>query len=106
MKSPASTCGADGGRGASGGMGLGRPPRSSERGVPPPKPQEGYHRLERTTEPCIVGFDVSGDASCPLYQTEPTIERLGAFLEMAANVVRQRALVRRRADSAGHADMR
>jgi hypothetical protein len=61
----------------------------SERGIPPP-PQKGYHRLERTTEPCIVGFDVSGDASCPLYQSEPTIERLGAFLEMAARVVRRR----------------
>jgi len=69
--------------------------RFTERGVARPKPQEGYHHLERTTEPCIVGFDVSGDASCPLYQIEPTIERLGAFLEMAAHVVRRRAPVRR-----------
>jgi hypothetical protein len=71
--------------------------RFSKRGAPP-KPQEGYHRLERTTEPCVVGFDVSGDASCPLYQTEPTIEHLGAFLEMVAHVVRQRAPVRRRGE--------
>lgn len=70
--------------------------RFSERGTPPPQPQKGYHRLERTTEPCIVGFDVSGDVGCPLYQTESTIERLGAFLEMAAHVVRRRAPVRRR----------
>jgi hypothetical protein len=41
----------------------------SERGIPPP-PQKGYHRLERTTELCIVGFDVSGDVSCPLYQSD------------------------------------
>jgi hypothetical protein len=40
----------------------------SERGIPPP--QKGYHRLERTTELCIVGFDVSGDVSCPLYQSD------------------------------------
>ena len=69
--------------------------RFSERGTPPPQPQKGYHRLERTTEPCIVGFDVSGNVSCPVYQTEPTIERLGAFLEIAAHVVRRRAPVRR-----------
>jgi hypothetical protein len=37
----------------------------SERGIPPP-PLKGYHRLERTTEPCSVGFDVSRDVSCPL----------------------------------------
>lgn len=69
--------------------------RFSESGTPPPQPQKGYHRLERTTEPCVVGFDVSDDVGCPLYQADPTIERLGAFLEMAAHVVRRRAPVRR-----------
>ncbi len=59
----------------------------SERCIPPP--QKGYHHLQRTKEPCIVGFDVSGDVSCPLSQSEPMIERLGAFLEMAARVVRR-----------------
>jgi hypothetical protein len=61
----------------------------SERGIPPP-PQKGYHRLERTTELCIVGFDVSGDVSCPALPERPTIERLGAFLEMAGRVGRRR----------------
>lgn len=65
--------------------------RFDERGVPPPQPQKGYHRLERTTGSCVVGFDVSGDSSCPLYQHEPTIEHLGAFLKMAKHVVRRRA---------------
>ena len=52
--------------------------------IPAPTPEKGYHRLERTTEPCVVGFDVSGDASCPLYQMELTLERLGAFWKWRA----------------------
>lgn len=71
--------------------------RFGSRGVPPKADKGAYHRLERTTEPCRVGFDLSGEASCPLYQVEPNMDSLAGFLATVARVVRARAPSRRMA---------
>jgi hypothetical protein len=69
--------------------------RFGTRGIPPKADKGAYHRLERTTEPCRVGFDLSGDASCPLYEVEPNMDSLAGFLTTIAQVVRARAPKRR-----------
>lgn len=69
--------------------------RFGTRGIPPKADMGAYHRLERTTEPCRVGFDLSGDARCPLYEVEPNVDSLAGFLTTIAQVVRARAPQRR-----------
>jgi hypothetical protein len=64
--------------------------RFSKRGAGPTKSKESYHRLERTTVPCTVGFRLKKDEGCPLYQVQPTIETLDGFLEIVTQVVRAR----------------
>ena len=71
--------------------------RFGTRGISPKADKGAYHRLERTTEPCRVGFDLSGEASCPLYEIEPNMDSLAGFLGTIAQVVRARAPRPRRA---------
>lgn len=65
--------------------------RFGTRGISPKADKGAHHRLERTTEPCRVGFDLSGEASCPLYEIEPNMDSLAEFLGTIAQVVRARA---------------
>ena len=65
--------------------------RFGTRGIPPKAGKGAYHRLERTTEPCRVGFDMSGAASCPLYEVEPNMDSLAGFLATISQVIRARA---------------
>jgi len=65
--------------------------RFGKHGIPPEADRGAYRRLERTTEPCRLGFDLSGEATCPLYEIEPNMESLAGFLATIAQVVRARA---------------
>lgn len=65
--------------------------RFGTRGIAPKSDGGSYHRLERTSEPCRVGFDLSDGAGCPLYQAQADMEALDSFLGTVANVVRRRA---------------
>lgn len=69
--------------------------RFAARGIVPKSDDGSYHRLERTSEPCRVGFDLSDGAGCPLYRVPAEMERLDAFLGTVAHVVRRRAPKRR-----------
>ncbi|MCP3057064.1 hypothetical protein [Aurantimonas marianensis] len=69
--------------------------RFGTRGIAPTSDDASYHRLERTSEPCRVGFDLSDGAGCPLYQVQAEMESLDAFLSTVAHVVRCRASKRR-----------
>lgn len=71
--------------------------RFGSRGLPPSEDGKAYRRLERTTEPCRVGFELEGEASCPLYAIEVNMETLSQALTTIAHVVRTRAPKRRRA---------
>lgn len=45
-----------------------------------------YVRLERTTEPCKIGFPLSEQRTCPLYQIEPALDNVAEFLEIIERV--------------------
>lgn len=45
-----------------------------------------YARLEHTTEPCKVGFEVGHERSCPLYQVEPQLDNVTEFLAIIERV--------------------
>lgn len=70
--------------------------RFGARGISPKSGDGAYHRLERTTEPCQVGFDLCDGGGCPLYQVQPEMEALDTFLGAIARVVRARAPNRRK----------
>jgi hypothetical protein len=57
-------------------------------GTPTNAGDQSYARLERTTEPCRVGFQVDEEQSCPLYQTDISIENLKNFFAIATRVLR------------------
>jgi hypothetical protein len=65
--------------------------RFGRRGIPPKTDDRTYHRLERTSEPCRVGFDLREEAGCLLYQIHPEVGSLGSFFNIVAHVVRTRA---------------
>ncbi|MBY5394194.1 hypothetical protein HFN01_05075 [Rhizobium leguminosarum] len=69
--------------------------RFGDRGISPKSNDSAYHRLERTTEPCQIGFDICDGGGCPLYKVQPEIEALDIFLGTIAHVVRARAPDRR-----------
>jgi len=71
--------------------------RFGTRGIPPKTDKGAYYRLERTTEPCRVGFDLIGKARCPLYEVKAEMGSLAAFLATIAHVLRARAPKRRTA---------
>ena len=69
--------------------------RFGARGIPPKTDDGAYHRLERTSEPCRVGFDLGNGEGCPLYQVKVDMKSLTTFLATIAHVVRTRAPKRR-----------
>ncbi|TZG32411.1 restriction endonuclease [Agrobacterium sp. B1(2019)] len=69
--------------------------RFGTRGKSPKSGDGAYHRLERTTEPCRIGFDIGDGGGCPLYQVQPEVGALDIFLSKIAHVVRARAPGRR-----------
>ena len=60
-------------------------------GTPTKASDQSYACLERTTEPCRVGFQVDEELSCPLYQTDISIENLKDFFAIATRVLKFRA---------------
>lgn len=62
----------------------------------PRKPEPASHvRLERTTEPCRVGFELDEERSCPLYQTEVSAGHFEDFFAVATRVLNARVLPRK-----------
>lgn len=68
--------------------------RFGRNGAPPNTTDQSYARLERTTEPCKVGFRVDEERSCPLYQTEISVDDLEAFFAIATRVLKVRTRAR------------
>lgn len=50
-------------------------------------------RLQNLRAPCRIGFDLSGEQGCPLYDTEISTETPLPYLTVAAEVLRRRAPV-------------
>jgi hypothetical protein len=51
------------------------------------EPQERHIlRLEKGDEPCVVGFKVDRDESCPLFRIEPSVKTTGELLEVVKRV--------------------
>jgi hypothetical protein len=65
--------------------------RFGRNGTPQKPADQSYARLEQTTEPCRVGFKLDEERSCPLYQTEISVEDLDAFFVIASRVLKVRA---------------
>jgi hypothetical protein len=56
-------------------------------GVEEPEPVERrFVRIERTNEPCNVGFPVDEDNCCPLFQLEPSVKNVGELLAIIKRV--------------------
>jgi len=64
--------------------------RFGRHGTPTNAGDQSYARLERTTESCRVGFQVDEERSCPLYQTDISIENLKDFFAIATRVLKFR----------------
>lgn len=59
----------------------------------PGKPEPAsYVRLESTTKPCRVGFELDEQRSCPLYQTEISAGNFEDFFAVATRVLNARVL--------------
>ncbi|OPH81830.1 restriction endonuclease [Nitrobacter vulgaris] len=67
--------------------------RFGRHGTPPKANDQSYARLERTAEPCRVGFQVDNPRSCPLYQTDISVENLNDFFAIATRVLKFRTPV-------------
>jgi len=56
-------------------------------GVEEPEPVERrFVRIERTNEPCNVGFPVDKDNCCPLFRLEPSVKNVDEFLAIIKRV--------------------
>lgn len=64
--------------------------RFGRHGAPQRAVDQSSPRLEQTTKPCKVGFQVDEERCCPLYQTDILIENLNDFFAIATRVVRFR----------------
>ncbi|MBB5753031.1 hypothetical protein [Prosthecomicrobium pneumaticum] len=64
--------------------------RFGTRGIAPKSNNGSYHRLECTSKPCRIGFDLSDESGCPLYQVQAEMETLDTFLGTVASVIRRR----------------
>lgn len=53
---------------------------------PPDAEPKRFLRIEKYDEPCKVGFTVDKEHSCPLFETEPTIENVKEFLAVIERV--------------------
>lgn len=65
--------------------------RFGRQGTPAKVNDQSHARLERTTEPCRVGFQVDEQRSCPLYQTDISTANLKEFFAIATRVLKFRA---------------
>lgn len=68
--------------------------RFGRHGMPAKPGNQSYARLERTTQPCRIGFEVNDKRSCPLYQTDISVENLGDFFAIATRVLKFRTPAR------------
>lgn len=64
--------------------------RSSRLGAPQKAADQPYARLEQTTKLCRVGFQLGEELSCPLYQTDISIENLSDYFSIATRVLKFR----------------
>lgn len=64
-------------------------------GVPPKRDKGPSARLESTTKPCRVGFEVDEERCCPLYQTDISAENFDDFFAVAALVLSARTFAMR-----------
>lgn len=69
--------------------------RFGRHGVPSKPDDQTYARLELTKESCKVGFQVDEKRSCPLYETDISVENLEDFFSIATRVLKVRAPARR-----------
>ena len=60
--------------------------RLEQNGAPTVDRPQSYVRIEMTTEPCKVGFEVKDEHLCPLYQTDPTVGTVTEFLAIIERV--------------------
>ncbi len=56
--------------------------RLEQEGAPVSDEPQQFIRLEQTTKPCKVGFELNHERSCPLYQMDPSAENIAEFLSM------------------------
>lgn len=63
--------------------------RLDPKGRDSPK-DRGRLRLERESAPCVVGFAVDKERSCPLFEMEPGLDNVAELLEMLRRVTRFR----------------
>lgn len=73
--------------------------RLEQGGLPLDDQPTRYVRLERTTEPCKVGFPLNEERTCPLYQVEPALDNVAEFLAIIERVSKFR-LAQARAERA------
>lgn len=60
--------------------------RLEQDGLPVDDQPTHYARLECTTKPCKVGFSLSGERTCSLYQVEPALDNVAEFLAIIERV--------------------
>src|SRR5579859_46076 len=60
--------------------------RLSPDGLAKPDEPERSLRLEKLSEPCIVGFPVDKDVSCPLFEMEASLDNIAPLLTVLARV--------------------
>jgi hypothetical protein len=60
--------------------------RRFDRDGMPERGSYAYVWLEKTKEPCVVGFKLDAKHSCPLVSFEPTIDNLGELLKIIKKV--------------------
>lgn len=58
---------------------------STEGQLPSEKPDQ-YLRIERTDAPCVVGFALDAEISCPLFQIDPSLDNIDELLAVLDRV--------------------
>jgi hypothetical protein len=59
--------------------------RLEDRDIEEPK-ERHILRIEKGDEPCVVGFKVDREESCPLFRIEPSVKSTGELLEIIKRV--------------------
>lgn len=60
--------------------------RLEQNGAPTDDVPQKYVMVEKTIEPCKVGFEVNDKRLCPLFQVDPTVENVAEFLAIIERV--------------------
>jgi len=60
--------------------------RLSPGGLAKPDEPEQSLRIEKLSEPCVVGFPVDKDISCPLFEIEVSLDNIPSLLAVLARV--------------------